>query len=1103
MSWHHSSITQNRVDMVKRSADDARLERNSQEAAKKKRPQSCDTCRSRKIKCVRVQVDGLDASPHNQCLQCRAIDARCTFDYVPKRPGPQSSFARTARSEAKVQLHSRASTQTRHHHCQHAAPASSHSPTSTLGFGKTPGAQHLPHTLIPGLPADDSCYRPLAAHNFASASASASPSGSGTQTRSSSWSGGTNLDSYLHNSMLAMMPSQFAAMPFHFSSHNIANMSAPSPSMSVSNASCATPGSYAGSTSCQAATRSDARSSPSAAPLAALEQSMQPHLQSQPQQQAQPASTPSQVDHLHSFHLAVGHADSTAALLSIPSFSRVPSPAASLPHQQQPSASSFGSHSNLNQNQSSTAPQPSLSTMYCAPVLRPRSLQDIAPRQTFLSIVSLYFHYLWPLLPIVHPPTFTHHLLNRRDERDDAFLAFILSLTSYTLIQCPRSVVPAPWSMYRRLHRICHLTSRRMQPRVYDPPRLLHVNTLYCDHIYLGTVGKTNAANAVLAEAVRVAYTLGLHDQRKNDTSTSVTPYAFDASSFSHYRSPIANAVDRELRKRIFWLLHGSSTIIAILQDEPALIHAIDASVDLPLALDEQALANPGHIQRTPSVLSGFLTVTRLHQVMLELLESYRRDRRFPIDDLPVARSRIRYLVDVLRRIQQAIDDMPQELRKPVYTHAPPEPIRRPGASILSLNFVQQQQRQQHAPLLQAIGFDAATQTALGNHLSATSPCSNAGNNDILVDPTAASAGGLTMMDLVNVFHPSPGPSSTPVLSPMCTMHANIVATESLIRFLVTEYRQLVSTRIHDLRLGQASPCSAPEEFGEEEWQEAAQNMLRVFNSLPLDALASNGHSLVSKIIYVVSALLDRTATATGVRRRREGKSGKRGETTTTTTTTVDFQYMSSLLGTLTRLSQTRKDDNASEWWSGEQEQEQDGRGRANGNGGGGGDDGGEASGRHGQRRRSDGISSGQGRSGNSDAGGNNANRHPSGPQLDPSTHSDNGSRAGRDISSTRNRNLSAAGGGVESKQLAPPLTMPQQQQQQQHQEAPFSPYTFSNQSSSNPSSTTSSTTNTASTTPTSEQPAAPAAPSSFYDDPKLVNCTMTALGTQKGMQST
>ena len=60
---------------------------------------------------------------------------------------------------------------------------------------------------------------------------------------------------------------------------------------------------------------------------------------------------------------------------------------------------------------------------------------------------------------------------------------------------------------------------------------------------------------------------------------------------------------------------------------------------------------------------------------------------------------------------------------------------------------------------------------------------------------------------------------------------------------------------------------------------------------LPLDALASNGHSLISKIIYVVSALLNRTA-----RGPSEG-----------------FQYMSSLLATLTRLSQTRNDDTLDE----------------------------------------------------------------------------------------------------------------------------------------------------------------------------------------------
>ncbi len=918
-------------DAGKRSVDEATLDSNSQLAAKRKRPQSCDTCRSRKIKCVRLPVEGLDASADTRCVQCRAIDAKCTFDYIPKRPGPQSSFAKTARREAEAQAKASAHAHSLSHS---AATPSSRSQSAAAAFANTPSSRigapspHSQQDASTHSPTDVSWYRELAAQNLTSSNHGNNDNAAGSQTRSSSFGGVTNFDAYLNSSMLAMTPGQFGGMPgaspFDLSTPNLANLSGPSPSMSVSGASSATPGSYAGSSSWHGAPRSDAGSSRSAAPLASLAH-MQQHSRSHSQAQHAQPPTPSAVDQMHVFDTPAGlvgtDGRSTPLSLHIPSFSRMQSPmpassalstqandpnAQRMHQQHQQTRMSQQQHTQQRQQSTLFSPSSHVDTrggsaasaigssrkgrdvaniplLKCEPVLRPRSLEDVAPRQTFLAIVSLYFHYLWPLLPIVDRPTFSHDLLNRRDERDEAFLAFVLSLTSYTLIQCPRTVIPAPWAFYRRLHRICHLTSRRMQPREYDPPQLLHVNALYCDHIYLGTVGKTNAANAVLAEAVRVAFTLGLHDERKNDVARNAAPYGLDASSFAHYRAPAANAVENELRKRMFWVLHGSSTTVALLQDDPALIHAIDACVELPLAVDEEDLKNPSQVQRTSSVLSGFLTVTRLHQVMLELLESYRRDRRFPIDDLSVARSRIRYLADVLRRLQRAIDDMPEELRKPVYTHSPPEPVRRPGDALPALEARgQQQQQQRQAPLLQAIGFDSATQSALGDHLSGTSPWpwpAETFSRDGLPNAAAESRGSttastaprpavehtddastLTMMDLVNVFRPSPPPESTPILSPMCTMHANIVTTESLIRFLVTEYRELVSHRIRDLKLRQPhQPTSAPEDIQGELWQEAAANMLRVFNSLPLDALASNGLSLVDRIVYVVSALLQRT----------------------------------------------------------------------------------------------------------------------------------------------------------------------------------------------------------------------------------------------------
>lgn len=66
-------------------------------AAAKKRMQSCDICRIRKVKCIRSDEAGM-----GRCRQCESNDAKCTYTYVPKKPGPQTSSAKSiARREEK------------------------------------------------------------------------------------------------------------------------------------------------------------------------------------------------------------------------------------------------------------------------------------------------------------------------------------------------------------------------------------------------------------------------------------------------------------------------------------------------------------------------------------------------------------------------------------------------------------------------------------------------------------------------------------------------------------------------------------------------------------------------------------------------------------------------------------------------------------------------------------------------------------------------------------------------------------------------------------------------------------------------------------------
>ncbi|PWN50445.1 hypothetical protein IE53DRAFT_95384 [Violaceomyces palustris] len=642
----------------------------------------------------------------------------------------------------------------------------------------------------------------------------------------------------------------------------------------------------------------------------------------------------------------------------------------------------------------STLKGPSLNKVYAGPIMRPRSLDDIAPRQTFLSIIALYYHYLWPLLPIVNRPSFSHDLVNRRDERDDTFLAFVLSLTAYTLIQAPRTVIPAPWSFYRKLHRICHATSRRMQPRRYDPPNLLHISTLYCDHIYLGSTGQNNAANAVLGEAIRVAYTLGIHDDRRyghhpGNHSSLGPAFGLPAST------PSINSIEKELRKRLFWVLHGSSTTIAVLQDEPLFIRDIDTHVDPPLAIDDDALcADTSAASRlvddpNRSMLCGFVTVSRLHQLLSELLESCRRDRRFPPSDLAAAKQRLLYIKDVLNRVRKTLRDMPEQLKKPAFTHQPPPPARKPGSGFPDVNGpsntssaeIEHQRAVEMQPNLPVWPWpaDAFTKdglpnadiksassaqqspraTPVGSLLEGSCPMTEGntrslgssgppsvdgkggyGNTLSEADKKAFNGpnrlddswspapsmddftfrAGLTSSLLgmgiqgtsrnppvmnsasmevnaayeqVNAFRPSPPPqanrSAEPILSPLCTLHANVIVTEAMIRFVIVEYRELITAQVSQLQARTQPQISGADRLdffldeSEDGWEAAAKDMLDVLHEMPLEALASNGQSMVAKIIYVVSSLLNRTATNT------------RG-----------YSYMTSFLHMLTKLSQDR-----------------------------------------------------------------------------------------------------------------------------------------------------------------------------------------------------
>lgn len=110
---------------------------------------------------------------------------------------------------------------------------------------------------------------------------------------------------------------------------------------------------------------------------------------------------------------------------------------------------------------------------------RAHSLEDVAPRDTIMLIIALFFDFVYPLSPCVHKPSYMADLHARREERDPLFFALVMSTVASTLVQLPRSYLPMSRLAVRKLAQTCHEASRHISVASYDPPTSMHVVIRY------------------------------------------------------------------------------------------------------------------------------------------------------------------------------------------------------------------------------------------------------------------------------------------------------------------------------------------------------------------------------------------------------------------------------------------------------------------------------------------------------------------------------------------------------------------------------------------------------------------------------------------------
>ncbi|KIY44778.1 hypothetical protein FISHEDRAFT_77187 [Fistulina hepatica ATCC 64428] len=100
----------------------------------------------------------------------------------------------------------------------------------------------------------------------------------------------------------------------------------------------------------------------------------------------------------------------------------------------------------------------------------------------------------------------------------------------------------------------------------------------------------------------------------------------------------------------------------------------------------------------------------------------------------------------------------------------------------------------------------------------------------------------------VKDFFDNPNASRANALNPFLVMQANLYVTQQLVRFVIEQYRDELIETLHgpidEIRIA-------------EDRQAVASDLLRILYSIPIQSIATNGPSLVHKVRFVASTLLD------------------------------------------------------------------------------------------------------------------------------------------------------------------------------------------------------------------------------------------------------
>ncbi|KAK1834469.1 fungal-specific transcription factor [Podospora conica] len=264
----------------------------------------------------------------------------------------------------------------------------------------------------------------------------------------------------------------------------------------------------------------------------------------------------------------------------------------------------------------------------------------LPPPQVGHRLFAAQYTYIGTIFAFTDPDTFDRELaaafVSKPDLWDtDACLAYAKVLI---ILAFGKMYSVNEWVDYRGPPGIEFFTEAlQLLPDAYEEGSILCVETLALVGYFFQNLNQPDAAFLYIGMALRMAISLGLHQEVSQSSNPNHPHYAMDEAT-------------REHRRRVWWSIYSLDRILSVKSGNPLTIHDEDIGVKLPSKL-------PGEAEYCPAVVLRHYT--RLSMILGQISKSiYRRSTK---------RRSARRLMSTVQNIILALSEweteLPHELR--------------------------------------------------------------------------------------------------------------------------------------------------------------------------------------------------------------------------------------------------------------------------------------------------------------------------------------------------------------------------------------------------------------------------------------------------------